>query len=131
MGILNGEQRNVVVAVIKPVLPRNVLEILVDEVAQLLTLLSLNTKFALTVTALGILEALASVTTGFTPLVTGLRNVFGKTHDQKKVRKRTDYYCSTSLGGIWVIIFIFFQGRHCSKDDRINGGEETRHGKEL
>jgi hypothetical protein len=34
VGILDGQQRNVVVAVIKPVPPRNVVEILVDEVAQ-------------------------------------------------------------------------------------------------
>jgi hypothetical protein len=37
-GILDGQQRNVVVvvAVIKPVQPRNVVEILLDEVTQLL-----------------------------------------------------------------------------------------------
>jgi hypothetical protein len=36
VGILDGQQRNVVVvvAVIKPVQPRNVIEILLDEVAQ-------------------------------------------------------------------------------------------------
>jgi hypothetical protein len=34
VGILDGQQRNVVVTVIKPVPPRNVVEILVDEVAQ-------------------------------------------------------------------------------------------------
>jgi hypothetical protein len=34
VGILDGQQRNVVVAVIKPVPPRNVVEILVDEVVQ-------------------------------------------------------------------------------------------------
>jgi hypothetical protein len=35
VGILDGQQRNVVVvAVIKPVPPRNVVEILLDEVAQ-------------------------------------------------------------------------------------------------
>jgi hypothetical protein len=36
VGILDGQQRNVVVvaAVIKPVQPRNVVEILLDEVAQ-------------------------------------------------------------------------------------------------
>jgi hypothetical protein len=33
VGILDGQQRNVVVAVIKPVPPCNVVEILVDEVA--------------------------------------------------------------------------------------------------
>jgi hypothetical protein len=34
VGILDGQQRNVVVTVIKPVPPRNVVEILVDKVAQ-------------------------------------------------------------------------------------------------
>jgi hypothetical protein len=34
VGILDGQQRNVTVAVIKPVPPHNVVEILVDEVAQ-------------------------------------------------------------------------------------------------
>jgi amino acid transporter len=89
----------------------------------LLTLLSLTTKVALTVTAPGMLEALASVATGSTLLVTGLGNVFGKTHRYKKVRKRIYYHCSTSPGGIWVIVFIFSQGRHYDKDNRINRGE--------
>jgi hypothetical protein len=34
VGILDGQQRNVVVAVIKPVPPRIVIKIMVDEVAQ-------------------------------------------------------------------------------------------------
>jgi hypothetical protein len=34
VGILDGHQRNVVVVVIKPVQPRNVVEIPLDEVAQ-------------------------------------------------------------------------------------------------
>jgi hypothetical protein len=34
VGILDEQQRNVVVVVIKPVPPRNVVEILLDEVAQ-------------------------------------------------------------------------------------------------
>jgi hypothetical protein len=34
VGILDGQQRNVVIAVIKPVPPHNVVEILVDEVVQ-------------------------------------------------------------------------------------------------
>jgi hypothetical protein len=34
VGILDGQQRNVVVTVIKPVPPRNVVEILVEEVVQ-------------------------------------------------------------------------------------------------
>jgi hypothetical protein len=97
----------------------------------LLTFLSLTTKVAFTVTALGMLGALTSVATGFTPLVTGLGNVFGKTHDHKKVRKHTDYRSSTSPGGIQVIVFIFSQGRYYDKDDRINGGENTRLGIEL
>jgi hypothetical protein len=69
------------------------------------------------------LLALASVATRFIPLVTELGNVFGKTHDHRKVRKCMDYRCSTSPGGIQVIVFIFSQGRHYGKDDRINGGE--------
>jgi hypothetical protein len=85
-------------------------------------LLSLTTKCALMVTALEMLEALASVATGFTPLVMGLGNVFGKTHVIER-SEHTDYHCNTSPGGIWVIIFIFSQGRHHSKDNRLNGGE--------
>jgi hypothetical protein len=54
-----------------------------------------------------------------------LRNVRGKTHDHRKVRKRT------SPGGIRVIVFIFSRGRHYGKDDLINGGERPRLGKEL
>jgi hypothetical protein len=74
----------------------------------LLTLLSLTTKYAHTATAPGI-RALASVATGFIPVVMGLENVFGKTHNHRKVCKRTDYRCSTSPGGIRIIVFIFFQ----------------------
>jgi hypothetical protein len=75
------------------------------------------------VTSPGMLEALASIATGFTPLVTGLGNVFGKTHDHRKVGKRMNYRCSTSPGGIRDIIFIFAQGKHYSEDVRINSGE--------
>jgi hypothetical protein len=39
-------------------------------------LLSLTTKVALTVTAPGMLEALTSIATRFTPLVMGLGNIF-------------------------------------------------------
>jgi hypothetical protein len=85
-------------------------------------LLSLTTKVALTVTAPGMLEALTSIATRFTPLVTGLGNVFGKTRDYRKIRKRTYYHCSTSSGGIQVIVFIFSQWRHYDKDDGINSG---------
>jgi hypothetical protein len=88
-----------------------------------LTLLSLTTRVALTVTAPGVLGALTSIATGFTPLVTGIRNVFGKTHDHRKVHKLTDYRCRTSPGGIRVIVFLFSQGRHYDKDDQINSGE--------
>jgi hypothetical protein len=86
--------------------------------ATLLTLLNLTTKVALMVTALVMLETLASVTTGFTPLVMRLGNVFGKTHNHRKVHKCTDYHCSTSPGVICVIVFIFSQGRHYNKDVR-------------
>jgi hypothetical protein len=73
--------------------------------------------------ALEMLDALASIATGFTPLVTGLGNVFDKTQDHRKGCKRTDYCCSTSPDGIQVIVFIFSRGRHYDKNDRINGGE--------
>jgi hypothetical protein len=82
-----------------------------------LTHLSLTTKVALTTTAPGMLKALASIATGFTRLVTGLGNIFGTTHEHKKVCKRTNYRCSISPGGIWVIVFIFSQGRQYGKDD--------------
>jgi hypothetical protein len=52
-----------------------------------------------------------------------LKNVGGKTHDYRKVRKRTDYRSSTSPGGIQVIVFIFSQGRQYDKDDWANSGE--------
>jgi hypothetical protein len=42
----------------------------------------------------------------------------GKTHDHRKVRKHTDYCCSTSPGGIRVIVFIFSQGKHYGIDNR-------------
>jgi hypothetical protein len=88
----------------------------------LLTLLNLTTKVALTVTTQGMLESPASIATGFTPLLMGLGMSLGKTHDHR-VCKRTDYHCSTSPGSIQVIVFIFSQGRHYDKDDRMNGGE--------
>jgi hypothetical protein len=50
-----------------------------------LTILSLTTKVALTVTAPGMLEAHTSVTTRFTPLVMGIGNIYGKTHVHIKV----------------------------------------------
>jgi hypothetical protein len=53
----------------------------------------------------------------------GLGNIFGKTYNHRKVCKHIDYCCSTSPGGIRVIVFIFSQGRHYDKDDRINSGE--------
>jgi hypothetical protein len=42
-----------------------------------------------------------------------------KTHVTEKVRKRTDYRCSTSPGGIRVISFRFSQGKHYDIDSRI------------
>jgi hypothetical protein len=44
---------------------------------------------------------------------------FGTTHIAEKVRKHTDYHCSTSPGGIRVIIFIFSQGKHYDIDNQI------------
>jgi hypothetical protein len=73
-------------------------------------------------------QTLTSVVAGFTPLVTRLGNVRGKTRDHIKVCKCTDYHCSTSPGGIQVIVFIFSQGRHYDKD---KWWGKTRLGKEL
>jgi hypothetical protein len=56
-------------------------------------------------------------------LVMELGTSGGKTHDHRKVRKRTNYRCSTSPGGIWVIIFIFSQGKHYGIDNQVNGRE--------
>jgi hypothetical protein len=54
------------------------------------------------------LAGLTSIAARITPLVTGLGNIWGETHDYRKVRKRTNYHCSTSPGGIQVVVFIFF-----------------------
>jgi hypothetical protein len=48
----------------------------------------------------------------------------GKTHDHRKVRKHTDYHCSTSPGGIRVIVFIFSQGKKYGIDNWRNGRED-------
>jgi hypothetical protein len=48
-----------------------------------------------------------SVTAGFTPLIMGPGDVGGKTHDHKKVRKHTDYRCSTSPSGIRFVNLYF------------------------
>jgi hypothetical protein len=61
----------------------------------------------------------------------GIGDVWGKTHDHRKVHERTDYCCSTSPSGIRVVDLYFSQGRHGNKDDRVNGGERPRLGKEL
>jgi hypothetical protein len=47
-----------------------------------------------------------------------------KTQDHRKVHKRTDYRCSTSPGGIRVIVFIFSQGKHYGIDNQTNGRED-------
>jgi hypothetical protein len=61
------------------------------------------------------LLAPTSVTAGFTPLVMGLGDVGGKTHDHRKVRKHTDYRCSTSPDGIWVVDLYFPVGGTTTK----------------
>jgi hypothetical protein len=61
------------------------------------------------------LLAPTSVAGGFTPLVTGLGNAWGKTHDHRKVRKRMDYRCSTSPGGIRVVNLYFPVGGTTTK----------------
>jgi hypothetical protein len=99
--------------------------------SSLLTLLSLTIKVARMVTAPGMLVGTHKHRYRVYTSSNRLGNVFGKTHDHRKVRKRTYYHCSTSPGGIRVIVFIFSQGRHYDKDYRINGGENTRLGKEL
>jgi hypothetical protein len=61
------------------------------------------------------LLAPTSVTVGFTPIVMGLGNVWGKTHDHRKVHKCTDCCCSTSPGGIWVVDLYFPVGGTMTK----------------
>jgi hypothetical protein len=56
-----------------------------------------------------------SVTAGFTPLVMGPGDVEGKTHDHRKVRKCTDYRCSTSPSGIQVVDLYFPKGGTTTK----------------
>jgi hypothetical protein len=92
-------------------------------------LLNLTTKVALMVTALGKLAGTRWHRYLIYTFSNGARERLDKTHDYRKVRKRTDYRCSTSPGSIRVIVFIFPQGRHYCKDDQINSGE--RLGKEL
>jgi hypothetical protein len=61
------------------------------------------------------LLAPTSVTVGFTPLVMGLGDIGGKTNYHGKVRKCTDYRCSTSPGGIWVVDLYFPVGGTTTK----------------
>jgi hypothetical protein len=61
------------------------------------------------------LLAPTSVTAGFTPLVVGPGDVRGKTHDHRKVRKHTDYHCSTSPDGIRVVDLYFSKGGTTTK----------------
>jgi hypothetical protein len=61
------------------------------------------------------LLAPTSVTVGFTPLVMGLGDVWGKTHDHRKVRKHTDYRCSSSPAGIQVVDLYFSVGGTTTK----------------
>jgi hypothetical protein len=61
------------------------------------------------------LLAPTSVTAGFTPLVMGLGDVWGNTHNHRKVRKHTDYHCSTSPGGIRVVDLYFPKGGMTAK----------------
>jgi hypothetical protein len=61
------------------------------------------------------LLAPTSVTAGFKPLVMGPGDVRGKTHDHRKVHKRTDYRCSTSPGGIRVVDLYFPKGGMTAK----------------
>jgi hypothetical protein len=75
-----------------------------------LTFLSLTTRLAQTATMTECLFTPASIDDGFTPLVMGLENVWGKTHDHRKVRKSTNYRCSTSPGGIQVVDLYFPKG---------------------
>jgi hypothetical protein len=48
----------------------------------------------------------------------------GKTQNHRKVRKRIDYRCSTSPGGIRVIVFIFSQGKRYAIDNQRNGRKD-------
>jgi hypothetical protein len=56
-----------------------------------------------------------SVAARFTSLVMGLGDVWGKTHNHRKVRKRMDYRCSTSPGGIRVDDLYFPKGGTTTK----------------
>jgi hypothetical protein len=75
------------------------------ELTSLLTLLSVITMLARTVTVTEMLLACTSVATRFRPLVTG----------DRKVHKRTDYSCSTSPGGIQVVDLYFPVGGMTTK----------------
>jgi hypothetical protein len=48
-------------------------------------------------------------------LVSELRDVGGKTHDHRKVRKHMNYRCSTSPGGIRVVDLYFPKGGTTTK----------------
>jgi hypothetical protein len=45
----------------------------------------------------------------------GLGDIWGKRHDHRKVRKRIDYRCSTSPGGIQVVDLYFPVGGTATK----------------
>jgi hypothetical protein len=45
----------------------------------------------------------------------GTWDVWGKTHDHRKVHKRTDYRCCTSPGGIRVVDLYFPKGGTTAK----------------
>jgi hypothetical protein len=69
------------------------------------------------------LLALSSIATGLIPLEMELGTSFVNTR-HRKVRKRTDYRCSTSPGSIRVIVFTYSQGKHYDIDNRKNGRED-------
>jgi hypothetical protein len=61
------------------------------------------------------LLAPTSVIAGFTPLVMGPGDVGGNTHDHRKVRKHTNYHCSTPPSGIQVVDLYFPKGGTIAK----------------
>jgi hypothetical protein len=76
--------------------------------ASLLMLLSLTTRSAQTATSTEMLAGAYKRRHRAHTSSNGAKGHRGKTHDHRKVRKRTDYHCSTSPGGIRVVVFIFF-----------------------
>jgi hypothetical protein len=81
----------------------------------LLTLLSLTTKMAQTTMATKMLVGAYKRRRRVHTSSNGTRGRLCKTHDHRKVCKRTDYRCSTSPGGIRVVDLYFPKGGTTTK----------------